>query len=141
MGSVFPHHKPAEILPSQFFEVTLRFLLGAKSPEADAVEPLGAGLPEEDVNVGMPFAQFIPEPVGPLYAPNLTPGAGGLREWTDVQLVAALRHGLLPDNRAMIGMPAEDTYALNDYDLAALIAYLRQLPPVDNETLTQWVLA
>lgn len=80
---------------------------------------------------------FIPEPVGPLYAPNLTPGQGGISDLSDSDLVRVLRHGVLPNKRSVSVMPAEDYYYLSDADLGALIAYLRQVPPMDNETPAQ----
>lgn len=73
---------------------------------------------------------------GPLYvpAPNLTAGAGGVgATFTDKDWVMALRHGVGPDGRALAIMPAEVFTHLSDEDLGALIAYLKQIDPVDNE--------
>lgn len=67
-------------------------------------------------------------------APNITPGAGsvvagyGADDW-----VRTIRHGVKPDGRPAIVMPSEDYARMTDDDLAAMVAYLRQMPPVDAE--------
>jgi mono/diheme cytochrome c family protein len=69
-----------------------------------------------------------------IYAPNLTPGAGGVgSRFTDQEWIKALRHGIGGDGRGLVGMPARIWSQLSDEDLAAIIAYLKTLPPVDNE--------
>jgi mono/diheme cytochrome c family protein len=65
-------------------------------------------------------------------APNLTAGDGGrAATYTDVDWVRTLRHGLDPNGRELFVMPAEVYYFLDDEDLGALVAYLRQAPKVD----------
>ena len=78
---------------------------------------------------------FIDEsPIGYLPAPNLTSGAGGVGAGaTDAQWAAAIRHGVGFDGRVMTNMPNIHYAQIGDQDLAALIAYLKQLPPVDHE--------
>lgn len=74
---------------------------------------------------------FIDAPNG-LYAraPNITGGPGsavaayGERDW-----VRTLRHGVKPDGRPVLIMPCEDYSRLTDADVAALVAYVRNLPP------------
>jgi mono/diheme cytochrome c family protein len=69
-----------------------------------------------------------------IYALNLTPGQGGAgAEFKDLDFVRAIRHGVDPDGRALIVMPAQNFYYMNDADLGAVIAYLRTLSPVDNK--------
>ena len=69
-----------------------------------------------------------------IYALNLTPGEGGAgAEFKDPDFVRAIRHGVDPDGRALIIMPSQNFYAMSDADLGAVIAYLRTLPPVNNE--------
>src|SRR5574342_379505 len=69
-----------------------------------------------------------------LSIPNLTPGAGGIDATnTDEDWVRAIRHGVGHDDRGLIIMPSRFFYYLSDEDLGALIAYLKSLPPVDNE--------
>ena len=66
--------------------------------------------------------------------PNLTAGAGGVGATnTDEDWVRAIRHGVGHDGRGLLLMPARVFYYLSDEDLGALIAYLKSLPPVDNE--------
>jgi len=67
-------------------------------------------------------------------APNLTAGAGGVGQTnTDEDWIRAIRHGVGHDKRGLIGMPARIWNQLSDEDLGALIAYLKSIPPVDNE--------
>lgn len=66
--------------------------------------------------------------------PNLTRGAGGVgAAYTDEDWVRAIRHGVGHDGRGLILMPSRLWYQLSDEDLGALIAYMKRLPPVDNE--------
>jgi mono/diheme cytochrome c family protein len=66
--------------------------------------------------------------------PNLTPGVGGIGATnTDEDWVKAIRHGVGYDGRGLSLMPSATWYYLSDEDLGALIAYLKSLPPVDNE--------
>jgi hypothetical protein len=66
--------------------------------------------------------------------PNLTAGAGGVGATnTDDDWVRAIRHGVGHDGRGLLLMPVRLFYYLSDEDLGALIAYLKTLPPVDNE--------
>jgi cytochrome c553 len=66
--------------------------------------------------------------------PNLTTGAGGVGATnTDEDWVRAIRHGVGHDDRGLLFMPVRIFYHLGDEDLGALIAYLKSLPPVDNE--------
>ena len=69
-----------------------------------------------------------------LSMPNLTPGAGGVGAAnTNEDWVRAIRHGVGHDGRGLLLMPSRVWYYLSDEDLADLIAYLKSLPPVDNE--------
>jgi mono/diheme cytochrome c family protein len=66
--------------------------------------------------------------------PNLTTGTGGVGSfYTDADWVRAIRHGVGHDGRALFIMPSKSYYYLGDEDLGAIIAYLKSLPPVDNE--------
>ena len=67
-------------------------------------------------------------PVGVLYAPNLTP-AGKLKDWTDAEIIRAIREGVDRDGRPLFIMPS--FHAMSDADVAAIVAYLRSQPPVD----------
>ena len=65
---------------------------------------------------------------------NLTSGERGIGgTFTDADYVRAIRHGVGSSGKAIPFMPSEVYHSLSDADLGALIAYLRTLPPVDNE--------
>jgi mono/diheme cytochrome c family protein len=69
-----------------------------------------------------------------LSIPNLTSGTGGVGATNTVEdWVRAIRHGVGHDDGGLILMPSRIWYNLSDEDLADLIAYLKSLPPVDNE--------
>jgi mono/diheme cytochrome c family protein len=70
---------------------------------------------------------------GRLAGVNLTTGRGGLRDYSDADFERAIRHGVGRDRQPLIFMPAEAFAAMSDEDLAALLGYLRSLPPVDRE--------
>ena len=67
--------------------------------------------------------------------PNLTGGGVGATN-TDDDWVRAIRHGVGHDGRGLILMPSRVWYYLSDEDLSDLIAYLKSLPPVDNDLPT-----
>jgi mono/diheme cytochrome c family protein len=72
--------------------------------------------------------------MGRLTSSNLSSGRGGIGDYTDSDYERAIRHGVGRDGRALIFMPAEAYNVLTDADLAAMIGYLRRLPPVDRES-------
>jgi mono/diheme cytochrome c family protein len=67
---------------------------------------------------------------GVLYAPNLTPG-GPLKDWTDGEILRAIREGVDKDGRPLVIMPSSIFHNLSDADALALVAYLRSQPAVD----------
>lgn len=71
-------------------------------------------------------------PMGRLWAANLTRGEGGIAgTFTDEDWDRAIRHGVRPDGRPLLFMPAQEFWPLSDDDVAALIAYYRSVPPVN----------
>lgn len=70
-------------------------------------------------------------PIGSIYAPNITPHEiTGIGRYSDGEIARTLRYGIKPNGHAMIDfMPF---YDMNDYDLTAIISFLRQIQPVDN---------
>jgi cytochrome c553 len=73
-------------------------------------------------------------PIGIVAGPNLTRGRGGVgASLTDEDWVRAIRYGVDRRGRSLIVMPSETFVHLSQPDLEALIAYLRQVPPVDRE--------
>lgn len=77
-----------------------------------------------------------PEPDGSILAPpNLTAGKGGIgAEFSDLDWVRAIRHGIGPDGKTLLVMPSGEFWSLTDRDLGLIIAYLKNLPPVAHET-------
>jgi cytochrome c553 len=68
---------------------------------------------------------------GAIPASNLTSGNGGIGQfYTDTDWVRTIRHGLKSNNHAAIYMYVS---AMSNQDLGDLIAYLKQIPPVDSE--------
>ncbi len=75
------------------------------------------------------------EPPFTAYATNLTPDPEtGIGNWTDEQLIKAIREGVRPDG-SIIGPPMPIVFyrGLSDNDAKAIVAYLRSLPPVKNQ--------
>ncbi len=69
-----------------------------------------------------------------IVASNLTSGRGGIGgTYSDIDYVRAIRHGVGSDGRGLPIMPSEAFNKFSDHDLGAIIAYLKSLPPVDNE--------
>ena len=67
-----------------------------------------------------------------VHAPNITPGAGNVvANYTPLDWVRTLRHGVKPNGKPAIVMPSEDYARLTDEDLASLVGYIRSMPPVD----------
>jgi len=78
---------------------------------------------------------FFDDPtLGYIPASNLTTGSGGVGgEYSDSDWVRAIRHGVGSDGKPLLIMPSKGLYYLSDNDLGAIIAYLKSVPPVDNE--------
>jgi mono/diheme cytochrome c family protein len=75
---------------------------------------------------------FINDGKGMLVAgPNISPGPGNVvSHYLAEDWERTIRHGVKPNGRPLMIMPAEDYNRLTDDDLASLVAYVRQLPPV-----------
>lgn len=77
----------------------------------------------------------INEAFGTARVPNITPDKEtGIGNWTDQQLIDAIRHGVRPDG-SRIGppMPIALYRNMSDDDVKALVAYLRTVKPVNNK--------
>ncbi len=75
---------------------------------------------------GQNFAESGP-PVGTLYAANLTPG-GDLKDWTDGEIIRAIREGIHKNGRSLLIMPAGSFHSMSDADVQSLVAFLRSQP-------------
>lgn len=77
-----------------------------------------------------PLSGMVPL-MGTISAPNLTSGKGGVAtSYTDMDWVRAIRHGVMPEGESEVLM--FDYSTMSDQDLGDLIAYLKQVPPVDS---------
>ena len=76
----------------------------------------------------------IPE-LGIVYPPNLTSDrATGLGDWSERDIVNAVRTGVRPDGRVLVPvMPYHSYSRLTDADVGALASYLKSLPPVRHQ--------
>lgn len=75
------------------------------------------------------------EKFGVWRSPNITPDKGtGIGNWTDEQIVAAIREGLRPDGSQLTPMmPYMNYNVLTDDDAKAIVAFLRTLEPVERQ--------
>ena len=78
---------------------------------------------------------FADAPPFLVVASNLTSGAGGVgSQYDDATWERAIRHGVGADGKGLAPMmPSKAYHGLADNEMAALIAYLKSVPPVDNE--------
>jgi cytochrome c553 len=69
-------------------------------------------------------------PVGLLSGPNVSTGGLGAA-YSEGELVRLVKHGIKKDGRSLRFMPAADFCWLPDSDVAAIVSYLKSMPPVD----------
>jgi cytochrome c553 len=75
---------------------------------------------------------FDDKALGYMASPNLTGSKGSATEnYTDLDWVKALKHGLNPEGRPLMVMPSEMLCYLSDQDLGSLIAYLKSVPEIE----------
>jgi mono/diheme cytochrome c family protein len=91
----------------------------------------GSQPPLSGVNFGMKFG--FPPIMGTLYAPNLTP-SGDIQNWSDGEVIRAIREGINKDGRSLLIMPAGNFRNMSDEDVQAVVAYLRSQPPTGGPT-------
>jgi len=74
-------------------------------------------------------------PLGTIDSANLTSGQGGVGQtYTDEDFVGAIRHGIDSKGKPTFMPAVVSTAYLSDDDLAAVMAYVRSVPPVDRIT-------
>lgn len=69
--------------------------------------------------------------MGSIRGANLTPS--NLNNWTDEEIATAIRFGIHKSGRSLRFMPSFDYEGLSKGDIAALIAYIRSVPPVSEQ--------
>lgn len=73
---------------------------------------------------------------GRVYGRNLTRGRGGLpADYSDADWERAIRHGVARDGHGLFLMPSADYAHFTAQDMGELIAYLRNLAPVDRDNV------
>jgi len=78
---------------------------------------------------------FAAGPLGTIDTANLTSGEGGVGQtYTDEDFVLAIRHGVDSKGKPTFMPAVVSTAYLSDEDLAAVIAYVKSVPPVDHIT-------
>src|SRR5690606_17898125 len=69
----------------------------------------------------------------PRFGPNLTRGPGSrVGRFTAADWDRNVRHGVFPDGKPS-AMPSQDFERMSDQELSDVVAYIRSLPPVDNQ--------
>lgn len=87
-------------------------------------ETLGAG--------GEAFTEEMGTP-GTIYTPNITPAALG--SWTDGEIVRAIVSGVSKDGTPLFPIMPYPNYAhMSRDDIYSIVAYLRTLKPIENQT-------
>jgi len=86
--------------------------------------------PKKDLNAG---GRKYDAPFGTVYSTNITPDRQtGIGNWTDEQIIAAIRLGRRPNGERMIPVHPYTVFnGMAEQDLRALVAYLRTVPPVN----------
>jgi cytochrome c553 len=67
-------------------------------------------------------------------SPNISPGPGSVvNRYQEADWVRAIRHGVSAQKHPLTLMPSRDYSRMTDADLAALVAYVRSLPPAPGD--------
>lgn len=96
----------------------------------------GEPLVESELGAGRDFGDHPELFPGHIKARNLTPDPEtGLGQWTDGEIVRALREGVSRDGRPLFPMMPYPVYAktMSDEDALAIVSYLRSLEPIKND--------
>lgn len=95
-----------------------------------------AGAPDTSRTLAGGTVGFKVGDLGVFFPPNLTASrATGLGDWSAADIETVLRQGVRPDGRELAPiMPWRSYSALKPADMAALVAYLQSLPPIEQAT-------
>jgi mono/diheme cytochrome c family protein len=116
-------HSPENVARGQYLLENVMACGGACHSPEDG--PPYSGVTEE-LSLGPAVVNFA--------VPNLTSDVEtGLGGWSDAEIARAIREGIGRDGNALEVMPAFNYHVMSDADISAVIAYLRSLPPVNNE--------
>jgi cytochrome c553 len=80
---------------------------------------------------------FVDDPaIGRIAGTNLTYGKGGLpADFDNKAWLKAMRHGLNAENKTLLLMPSQEFGRLDDHDMAAIIAFCKAQPKIDEPTV------
>lgn len=93
------------------------------------------GKPDTQRYLGGSDVGFVVPGLGVFLGNNLTPDKEtGLGDWTEEEIVTAIRTGVTPEGRELAPvMPWRAFAGLTDYDARAIAIYLKTLPAVRHE--------
>lgn len=124
---------PVESVTAPERGVTVEYGAYLAGPVTHCMErhtPMGPQGPFLDTRLGAGGFEFH-GPWGTSVGANLTSHEDGLAGYSDAELAAMITQGKRPDGSAMLPpMPYGYLAQMTDDDLAAIILYLRQLPPL-----------
>lgn len=125
---------PEAVARGKYLVNNVAACVGCHSPidESQPGDPPVAG----KLGAGRDFGDWGPKVPFHLRAHNLTPDkANGLGDWTDGEILRAMREGVGKDGHTLFPQMPYETYrdTLSDDDALAIIAYLRTLDPVAND--------
>jgi mono/diheme cytochrome c family protein len=91
-----------------------------------------AGQPRDNEALSGAETGFAVPELGIFFPPNLTPDKEtGIGDWSEAELIRAIREGVTPEGRELAPIMAFRNYAaLTDADAADLAAFLKSLPPI-----------
>lgn len=131
--NVTASNTPEAIARGKYLALHVAGCVACHSPVQKAVP----GEPPEDgkLAAGRDFGAWPGAPFH-LRSHNLTPDKEtGIGDWTDGEVIRAMREGIGKDGHALFPQMPYQTYAqtLSDEDSLAIVAYLRTLPAVKND--------
>ena len=94
--------------------------------------PNGQAIADKELSGGDPIDSSVFHAV----PANITPDKDtGIGNWTDDQIINAIRNGKRPDG-TIIGPPMPIAFYrdMSDTDVKSIVAYLRSIKPISNET-------
>ncbi len=134
--------------------VIVYFVAGARINKTYAIEPITVPVPADPVSVergkhlvdaimgckgchgeNLAGQVLLDDPVFGRFVPsNLTSGKGGIGgAYTDTDFFRAIRDGVRSNGKPLLLMPSHHYAKVDGQDMAAIIAYVKSVPPVDNE--------
>ncbi len=112
---------------------TIGHCMECHSASANGVSDYRNGLGKGGRSFGPALVQGFPKNWDGVTAPNITSHPlAGIGDWSDAEIRRAITKGVGRDGRALkLGMPFAWYAGMNDADLGALVAWLRQVPPLE----------